>query len=157
VLNINVKGFTLGCIYTTRHADFADSAIDRGHFHRGRLSFNQFPLLPRDQVRDDRVEWKPRRTAFLSDQTRIARRSYQINPALRIVMIAQFIFSLGRTSELNPNIKLIPRGIGNILTFMTELIYNPLNNHKIIWCLYLKLFTKRTSYNPDVNIFRIAP
>ena len=42
--------------YTTLIADFADSAIDRGHSHRGRLSFGQSPSLPRVHVRDDRVE-----------------------------------------------------------------------------------------------------
>jgi len=36
--------------YTTLTADFADSAIDRGHSHRGRLS-GQSPSLPRVQVR----------------------------------------------------------------------------------------------------------
>ena len=43
-------------LYTTLIADFADSAIDRGHSHRGRLSFGQSPSLPRVHVRDDRVE-----------------------------------------------------------------------------------------------------
>ena len=42
--------------YTTLIADFADSAIDRGHSHRGRLSFGQSPSLHRVHVRDDRVE-----------------------------------------------------------------------------------------------------
>jgi len=41
---------------TTFTADFADSAIDRGHSHRGRVSFGQSPSLPRVHVRDDRVE-----------------------------------------------------------------------------------------------------
>jgi len=43
-------------ITRTLTADFADSAIDRGHSHRGRLSFGQSPSLPRVHVRDDRVE-----------------------------------------------------------------------------------------------------
>ena len=43
-------------VYTTLIADFADAAIDRGHCHRGRLSFGRSPSLPRVHVRDDRVE-----------------------------------------------------------------------------------------------------
>ena len=43
-------------MYTTLIADFADAAIDRGHSHRGRLSFGRSPSLPRVHVRDDRVE-----------------------------------------------------------------------------------------------------
>jgi len=42
--------------YTTLIADFADAAIDRGHCHRGRLSFGRSPSLSRVHVRDDRVE-----------------------------------------------------------------------------------------------------
>jgi len=42
--------------YNTVTADFADSAIDRGHSHRGRLSFRQSPSLPSVLVRDNRVE-----------------------------------------------------------------------------------------------------
>ena len=42
-------------------------------------------------------------------------------------------------------------------TFMTKLIYYQSVIHKIIWWLYLKLFTKWTIYNPGVNISRIAP
>ena len=43
--------------YTTLTADVADSEIDHGHSHRGRLSFGQSPIsLPRVHVRDDRVE-----------------------------------------------------------------------------------------------------
>jgi len=49
------RAFIFG-IYTTLTADFANSAIDRGHSHRGRLSFGQSPSLPRVHVRDDRVE-----------------------------------------------------------------------------------------------------
>ena len=55
-----------------RHADFADSAIDRGHSHR--LSFGQSPSQPHVQVRDDRVKLSLHHVSFLSDQPRIERR-----------------------------------------------------------------------------------
>ena len=51
---------------------FADSAIDRRHFHHGRLSFGQSSSLPCVHVCDDLVEWTPRHAAFLSDQPCIA-------------------------------------------------------------------------------------
>ena len=52
----NYKAQSFHIWYTTLTADFADSAIDRGHSRRGRLSFGKSPSLPRIHVRDDRVE-----------------------------------------------------------------------------------------------------
>jgi len=80
-------------LYTTLTADFADSAIDRGHSHRRRLSFGQSPSLPRILVCDD-LERRMNAASFLSDQPSIEQRSNQINAASLSVMIAQFIFSL---------------------------------------------------------------
>jgi len=96
-MNVHVNHLTLVetvAMYTSWHANFADSAIDRGHSYRRGLSFGHSFSLPRIQVRDDRVECTLSHAAFLSDQLSIAQGDDSTLCCELTIVHKYFVFSL---------------------------------------------------------------